>query len=426
MYLIKVILVFFIIFNFPIPVIYNSAFLALSIATCFYFAQPSLIKDLRSCFGNKYIVSLLGVFLLLMLIGFIPGILHFTFDFTIIKPYLLNIILLFIAIYIYPLLIKEISLGERFYYILNLLISVFFLQSVIEVTAFLSPVAKDFVAFFQKDLVSEKDMGGIRALALTGNPFFDLAASFGLIFIVFTFSISVNKNGNKYFSLRNSLFFIVLFVGSFFAGRTAFVGLGTALALYFLSFGSRFKKLISFIRLILIVAGTSFLLYNILLPPETKDMVENQLLPFAFEVVYNYIDTGETSTKSGEVLEQMYFPLSWQTFLFGDGIYTGEDGAYYMHTDSGIMRNILFYGIFGLLLILIGHLFYFFKPLMLIFSDLKKEGSFATLNTLLFFLGLLLYTVILQYKGEVLLFMPIIQVMLFYICFSFLERSKEI
>ena len=97
-----------------------------------------------------------------------------------------------------------------------------------------------------------------------------------------------------------------------------------------------------------------------------------------------------------------------------------------MHTDSGIMRNILFYGIFGLLLILIGHLFYFFKPLMLIFSDLKKEGSFTTLNTLLFFLGLLLYTVILQYKGEVLLFMPIIQVMLFYICFSFLERSRVI
>ncbi|WP_172840628.1 hypothetical protein [Sphingobacterium sp. B29] len=155
-------------------------------------------------------------------------------------------------------------------------------------------------------------------------------------------------------------------------------------------------------------------------------MVENQLLPFAFEAVYNYIDTGETGTKSGEILDEMYFPISWQTFLFGDGIYTGKDGAYYMHTDAGIMRNILFYGIFGLLFIVFGHLFYFLKPLGRIFSDMKKEISFTSVNKLLFFLSLLLYTIVLQYKGEVLLFMPIIQVMLFYICFSFVERSREI
>lgn len=426
MYFLKVFLLFLVVFNFPIPIVYNSAILAVFIATFFYLSNPKEITALYDIVRNKFVVRLLIIFLLINFMGFVPGLIHLTFDFTIIKAYVLVLFLFLVSVYLYPILVKGVAEEKRFIYILSLLISVFFVQSCVEIAAFVNPSIKSIVSFFQKDLVSQKDMGGIRALALTGNPFFDLAASFGLIFIVFTFSITINSSRRKFFSLKNSFFFIVLFVGSFFAGRTAFVGLGIALVLYFLSFGSRFKKAISFIRLILIVAVSSFLLYNILLPPETKDMVENQLLPFVFEAVYNYIDTGETGTKSGEILDQMYFPISWQTFLFGDGVYTGGDGAYYMHTDAGIMRNILLYGIFGLLFILFGHLFYFLKPLGRIFSDMKKEISFTSVNKLLFFLGLLLYTVVLQYKGEVLLFMPIIQVMLFYICFSFVERSREI
>lgn len=426
MYFLKVFLLFLVVFNFPIPIVYNSAILAVFIATFFYLSNPKEITALYDIVRNKFVVRLLIIFLLMNFMGFVPGLVHLTLDFTIIKAYVLVLFLFLVSVYLYPILVKGVAEEKRFIYILSLLISVFFVQSCVEIAAFVNPSIKSIVSFFQKDLVSQKDMGGIRALALTGNPFFDLAAGFGLIFIVFTFSITINSSRRKFFSLKNSFFFIVLFVGSFFAGRTAFVGLGIALVLYFFSFGSRFKKGISFLRLILIVAVSSFLLYNILLPLETKDMVENQLLPFAFEAVYNYIDTGETGTKSGEILDEMYFPISWQTFLFGDGIYTGKDGAYYMHTDAGIMRNILFYGIFGLLFIVFGHLFYFLKPLGRIFSDMKKEISFTSVNKLLFFLSLLLYTIVLQYKGEVLLFMPIIQVMLFYICFSFVERSREI
>ncbi|CAM3818980.1 hypothetical protein SPPR111872_22995 [Sphingobacterium prati] len=400
--------------------------LAFFIATIFYLSSPSKISNLLITFKSKFVVQLLAIFLILNIMGFIPGLIHLTLDFTIAKAYLLVLFLLLVSMYLYPILVVGVVPEKRFYFILKLLVSVFLIQSCVEIFAFVNPVVKGIVSFFQKDLVAEKDMGGIRALALTGNPFFDLAAGFGLIFIVFVFKITMNGEKEDYFSVKNSLFFIVLFVGSFFAGRTAFVGLGVALVLYFLSLGARLKKAISFIRLVLIVAGISYLLYNILLPSEIKEIVENQLLPFVFEAVYNYIDTGETSTKSGEILQQMYFPISWQTFLVGDGKYTGDDGGYYMHSDAGIMRNILFYGIFGLLFILFGHLFYFFKPLGRILPEMKRGISVANVNKLLFFLSLLLYTLALQYKGEVLLFMPIIQVLLFYICFSFLERAREV
>jgi len=425
MYFLKVFLLFLVVFNFPIPIVYNSAILAVFIATIFYLSSPKEINNLLITFKSKFVVQLLAIFIVLNFMGFIPGLIHLTFDFTIAKAYLLVLFLLLVSIYLYPILVVGIELEKRFYFILQLLVSVFLIQSCVEIFAFVNPAVKNVISFFQKDFVSEKDMGGIRALALTGNPFFDLASSFGLIFIVFVFKI-IDDGKKEYFSFKNSLFFIVLFVGSFFAGRTAFVGLGIALILYFLSLGARLKKGTSFIRLVLIVAGTSFFLYNILLPSETKEIVENQLLPFVFEAVYNYIDSGETSTKSGEILQQMYFPISWQTFLVGDGKYTGDDGGYYMHSDAGIMRNILFYGIFGLLFILFGHLFYFFKPLGRILSEMKRGISVANVNKLLFFVSMLLYTLVLQYKGEVLLFMPIVQVLLFYICFSFLEWADDV
>ena len=51
------------------------------------------------------------------------------------------------------------------------------------------------VHFFQKVDVAEKNYGGIRALGLTGNPFFDLAAGYGFILILYFYSFTL-KNSN--------------------------------------------------------------------------------------------------------------------------------------------------------------------------------------------------------------------------------------
>lgn len=425
MYLIKVILLFFVVFNFPIPIIYNSSLLAVLIASTVYLLHPALLSTLVCTLRNKYTVRLICVFVTLILFGLIPGFLHFTFDFSIIKPYVLTFFLILCSCYIYPILIYDKEYEDRFLTILILLITIFFLQSLIEIAALTTPGVKSIVEFFQKEAVSSKDMGGIRALGLTGNPFFDLAAGFGLIFIVFFYYI-IHQRSKGFFSFINVLLFIILFIGSFFAGRTAFVGLGAAVCFYFMSFGNRLQKIANFGKLLLIILSVSFLLYTFLLPDNLKEIVENKLLPYAFEFVYSYLDTGSVSTESGDVLEQMYFPISWETFFLGDGHYTGADGAYYRHTDSGIMRNVLFYGIFGLILILFGHLFYFFKPFQIILSELRKRCGFEDLNLGLFFITILGYTLVLQYKGEVLLFMPIIQTMLFFVCYSFVENNKQL
>lgn len=63
----------------------------------------------------------------------------------------------------------------------------------------------------------------------------------------------------------------------------------------------------------------------------------------SFVESYNY---GQISFgSSGDILlENMWFMPDAMTFILGDGYYVNSDGSYYMHTDAGILRHVLFGG----------------------------------------------------------------------------------
>lgn len=44
-------------------------------------------------------------------------------------------------------------------------------------------------------------------------------------------------------------------------------------------------------------------------------------------------------------IDDMLFAPEFKTMLIGDGMYTNADNSYYMHTDLGFMRKILFWGL---------------------------------------------------------------------------------
>lgn len=74
---------------------------------------------------------------------------------------------------------------------------------------------------------------------------------------------------------------------------------------------------------------------------------------WAFSAVLNLIHTGKFQDDTGSVetlLDRMYWMPEMKTFLLGDGYYNGTDGLYYMHTDSGIMRLMLYFGIINYLI----------------------------------------------------------------------------
>lgn len=63
--------------------------------------------------------------------------------------------------------------------------------------------------------------------------------------------------------------------------------------------------------------------------------------------IISFLKTGKTNNYSfNHLVNDMIFFPEWKTFLWGDGFYTDPfTGRYYMNTDSGFMRQILYWGI---------------------------------------------------------------------------------
>ncbi len=111
-----------------------------------------------------------------------------------------------------------------------------------------------------------------------------------------------------------------------------------------------------------------------------------------FEGFFNFLNTGKFSTQSSTVLTSMYIHPSLQTILYGDGYYTVM-GKYYMSTDVGFLRPLLFFGIFG-------EIVYYIQVLPLLDSIHDRLKS---LNGNFLIFSCLVLLVIFEFKGETLL-----------------------
>ena len=100
----------------------------------------------------------------------------------------------------------------------------------------------------------------------------------------------------------------------------------------------------------------------------------------------NFISTGSFNNASlNHLIEDMYFMPDIDTLLFGDARYMEEGtGLYYMHTDAGPMRQILFWGIFFTA-------FIYLLCIVLLFL-LKFDKGFKTM--------FLLFIILFEFKGE--------------------------
>lgn len=122
---------------------------------------------------------------------------------------------------------------------------------------------------------------------------------------------------------------------------------------------------------------------------------------WAFDLIINFINNKTLRTDSSDVLlNKMLFIPKLKTILIGDGRYT-ENGLYYMGTDAGIMRPLLFGGLIfafvryiGLYGILLWRMFkyetekyekivLFWTLVMCILFEIKGEIIFSCLPILL-------------------------------------------
>jgi len=102
----------------------------------------------------------------------------------------------------------------------------------------------------------------------------------------------------------------------------------------------------------------------------------------------------------------MYFKLDFGTFILGTGRYSEANGAYYMDTDAGYMRVILYFGIIGFFLLLFLQRLY-----------LYKEYGSNRINRVV----IIGFVLIMQIKGEVVGFLIIAEAIL--LMFSYYEYN---
>lgn len=297
------------------------------------------------------------------------------------------------------------------------LIYIYVVQSIIIIIAFLSPSFFQIVQMFQyenvQDVANRYLVRSVyRGLALSGDQFFGLSASFGLMMIFVV---------NNYVNSANFKWLIVLFLLTFsnmFVGRTGFVGLGFSFLFLFL-YPNKPPWIITRMLLYIFFVLFSF----VLLFPSVLQVLQDVVFPYAFQLYYNYVQYGSFSSSSTDRLFEMYEESNFGfiTILIGDGLFLQPNGSYYKSTDSGYMRQIFYGGIFFLLYTIAFYAKLLFKISYNFFAVkiFQMDKASRLLSVVIF-----LYSLVLHFKGLTLMYCPEIMILVFFYYFRLIHKSS--
>ncbi|EPH3295154.1 hypothetical protein PNF63_002560 [Acinetobacter baumannii] len=329
-----------------------------------------------------------------------------TYDFSIIQTKI-NFIASLLATYI---LARSFSSNnnitdKQFF---NLLLVIFSIQVILIVGMLINSDFSQAITSFTRN----SDQGarvlesyaGARGLGIADSSAFGFAIVMGLLIFLTFFAYKNNFISFKYFIVL----LLLGSVASISAGRTAVLGIMFGLVYLLLNF-KNYRSLLTLISIFLF-----FILIGSILISIDRNSIENETLgyfySYSMEPILNYINEGSFASTSTDALQNMYFPLTEQQYLIGDGRYMDGE-SYYMATDAGYMRFTLFYG-GGFSLMFYSYFIYFTMKLIFI----KK-------NNIILLLFLLVISLALHYKGEVVLFSISYNKVLFLILFFIYMKS---
>lgn len=305
---------------------------------------------------NKIFIPQIALYLLLIIYTYAILIYHGTFGEPRQAPPIRQVLTHLLEIIPFSILYVNILIKRG--YSINDLIDIFTnIMAIQGLLMLLQFVSFDFRIFIQDILGAKvKATGSFQwfrglGVALSKNYDFSLLQSFGMFFLVSKF-LRGKIVVLDYFKIFLIVFSVII------SGRTGFIGLGFA-TMVFLFKTIRYKIFINFMKKAVVVLAMIYGLYNAsaYVIPEIYNSVNDNLLPWAFEFYYNYLETGEFSTDSSDQLnESHYYALSDKTIVYGEGKYVREDGFYYGLTDAGYMRQTMYFGVLGILMFFIIYL----------------------------------------------------------------------
>ena len=273
-------LLFLFIYNIPIIGILGTGYLSSIIVFFIILADKKKYTLLATLLKQKIIYILLSIYLAIIIFGFISTIFNHSYDFTINRTLINNILSLFCCLFFTILFFEKPTIEKHFSIIL-------ILQSFIIIAMILSSDIREFIQSYvrtEDEIEYMSGYGGVRGLGVSGSMAFGLAATMGLLGYIFIFHINNANNSSIY----NIFIFFICFFASLSAGRTSFLGffLGLLiLTLYSISLKTTFKVL----KYLIITILTSILLYIILINiPSISEIIE-KYSAYAFQPIINYL-----------------------------------------------------------------------------------------------------------------------------------------
>lgn len=337
------ILLFLFIFSFPIINGINSSHIAAVIAIIAMILSKKSFYYLKIILQKKITIIILFFYIIMVLYSALNTTLLGQYDYTMLKTIFNNIFS-----YVFCLIIVSIffsSFYENAQIEKNLSITLI-LQSIIIIIMLISPDIRIFIQNYIRTGDEMERMAaydGVRGLGLSGSIAFGLAITMGLLSYIFILWLSFMYHGPI---VNKILLFTIVIIASLSAGRTSILAFAFGL-IYIITQSKHLHLIKNIIKYIIIFSVT----ISILLFLSNNSNIEatvNRYIEYAFQPLINYIDTGSFSVSSTERLSEMYFiPEEASTVFIGDGRYSADDGTYYMNTDSGYLRFMLYFGLLG-------------------------------------------------------------------------------
>jgi hypothetical protein len=336
---------------------------------------------------RKPMVLIISLWMVSFSLSLVAPIIHNTYDFSY-STFLFGLMLAILrGIFVAYIGVKFCKINLEQY--IKLFVDVCFIYVLITFTFIILPNLKDwwFNSVIFPVYVANPEYYPFR-IGIEGFAGFSTAQIFSLGLLLSTFLlVKTNKNKVSIIAIIKHFFIII---GCFLYGRITIVSIVLSI-LFLLLFSKNKEKLF---KVLIVISLFTFLSVNLIFIIENYNPQIYQWRKWAFEGIDSLLQTGKFTTNSSNILfEKMFFLVEPATFLIGDGLYM-VDGHYYMRTDVGFMRPILFFGFIGLLSN--------YSMLVVLLNSIKRHFQLRNIKTgVVIMVFILVNAFLFEVKGEV-------------------------
>lgn len=383
----SLILFFMLIFGFPLFQITNSTKVSIGIVSILILIENNYFKKkMRNKIKRINNLRMTFIYLLIILLTILITVIHNQYDFSLLKKIISAMFFVIILNYFYAYLYaKRINIPKSIIYI-------FIFQAILILLSVYSETVFNFLSNF-RNKISEEHIGSygrLRGNAVSGYQFFGISTMYGFVTLYLILKYKTTL-------IKKILILIIFLLAGTLSGRYYIVApiLGILIKILY---ESDFKK-----KILFILTSILFLVLFVKSVYRIDDMISNPQLKVKYK---NYIikpledslKEKKMTSSSTDGLSKMYtnnIYILKEIILVGEGRYEDEidNKKYYRAVDSGYLRMIFYYGIFGVIILL-------YASFYMIFLSNKDERKKNLDLKIAFFI----YILLLNVKGDIFIY----------------------